>query len=81
MHHVQKSLESVSHGKNKMAGGCAVSTRGSGDGSKEESVSHQPRQTPDVVIVCHRALRCVRRIATVDSVDVAKAFLVAVIKG
>ena len=62
-------------------GGGRVLSRGPRDGAKEESVPHQPRQTPDVVIVCHGALRCVRSIAAVGSVDVVEAFVVAVVEG
>ena len=40
---------------------------------------HKARQTPDVVIVGHGALGGVGGVAAVVSVDVAEAFLVAVV--
>ena len=43
---------------------------------------HEPRQTADVVVVRHGALRCVSGIAAIDTrvLLVAEVFVVAVVK-
>ena len=58
-----------------------ISSIGSRDGPKVKSVPDEPRQTADVVVVCHGALCGVRGIATIDTrvLLVAEVFVVAVV--
>ena len=58
------------------------SSIGSRDGAKVKSVPDKPRETADVVVVSHGALRCVRGVATIDTrvLLVAEVFVVAVVE-
>ena len=68
-----------SHGYSKELAGW-ISSIGSRDGAKVKSVPHEPRQTADVVVVRHGALRCVSGIAAIDTrVLVAEVFVIAVV--
>ena len=69
-----------SHGYSKELAGW-ISSIGSRDGTKVKSVPHEPRQTADVVVVRHGALRCVSGVATIDTrvLLVAEVFVVAVV--